>query len=43
MARRQGQRPGEELDIYIFDGMRYSLEYGSIKQLGEVDMVVLEL
>jgi len=36
-----GQRPGEELDIYTFDGLRYPLEQGSTKRLGQVDMAVL--
>ena len=35
------QRPGEELDIYTFDGQRHQLEQGSIKRVGEVDMAVL--
>ena len=36
-----GQRQGEELDIYTPDGQRHSIEQGSIKRLGEVDMAVL--
>ena len=36
-----GQRRGEELDIYTPDGQRHSIEQGSIKRLGEVDMAVL--
>ena len=36
-----GQRPGEELDIYTPDGQKHSLEAGSIKRLGEVDLAVL--
>ena len=37
----EGQRPGEELDIYTPDGKRHKVEQGSIKRLGEVDMAVL--
>ena len=36
-----GQRPGEELDIYTPDGKRHSVDQGSIKRLGDVDMAVL--
>ena len=36
-----GQRPGEELDIYTYDGQRHKLEQGSIKRLGEVDLALL--
>jgi tetratricopeptide (TPR) repeat protein len=36
-----GQRPGEELDIYTLDGQKHSLQQGSIKRLGEVDLAVL--
>jgi len=36
-----GQRPGEELDVYTPDGQRHSVEQGSIKKLGDVDMTVL--
>ena len=37
----EGQRPGEELDIFTPDGQRRLVEQGSIKRLGEVDMAVL--
>ena len=37
----EGQRPGEELDIYTPDGKRHKVEQGSIKHLGKVDMAVL--
>ena len=37
----EGQRHGEELDIYTPDGQRHKLEQGSIKRLGDVDMAVL--
>ena len=37
----QGQRPGEELDIYTPDGQRHKVEQESIERLGEVDMAVL--
>ena len=37
----EGQRTGEELDIYTPDGQRHKVEQGSIKRLGEVDMAVL--
>ena len=36
-----GQRPGEELDIFVRDGTRQQLEQGSIKRLGDVDLAVL--
>jgi S1-C subfamily serine protease len=36
-----GQRAGEELDIYTPDGKRHPVEQGSIKRLGDVDLVVL--
>ena len=36
-----GQRPGEELEIYTSDGQRHKLDQGSIKRLGEVDIAVL--
>jgi len=36
-----GQRPGEELAIITPDGQSHSLEAGSIKRLGQVDMAVL--
>ena len=35
------QKTGEELDIYTSDGQKHPVELGSIKRLGEVDMVVL--
>lgn len=36
-----GQKPGEELDVFTYDGQRHQLEQGSIKRLGAVDMAVL--
>jgi tetratricopeptide (TPR) repeat protein len=37
----RGQRPGEELDIYTSDGQKHTLEPGTIKRIGEVDLAVL--
>jgi len=36
-----GQKPGEELDIYMPDGKRHQMEQNSLKRLGQVDMAVL--
>jgi hypothetical protein len=36
-----GQRPGEELAIYTPDGRSHSLEPGSIKRVGQVDLGLL--
>jgi len=36
-----GQRAGEELDVYTFDGQKHSVEQGSINRIGEVDLAVL--
>ena len=36
-----GNRPGEEVGIYTFDGKQHQLEEGSIQRLGLVDMAVL--
>ena len=35
------QGPREELDVYTPDGLRHSVEQGSIKRIGDVDMAVL--
>lgn len=37
----EGQRPGEQLDVYTPDGQLHPVEQGSIKRLGQVDMAVL--
>lgn len=37
----EGQKPGEELDVFTSDGQRHQMEQGSIQRLGDTDIAVL--